>query len=985
MPKYYSKILPLVILLFLLSKSIGNTDKHMQSKINAPFTKVDDYWVDSTLQTLTIEERIAQLFMVAVYSNKSEAYNKKVSEEIRKYQIGGVIFMQGGPVRQALLTNKLQSLVKVPLMIGIDGEHGLAMRLDSTVAYPKAMSIGAVQNNELVFSLGEEIARQCNRLGIHINFAPVVDVNSNPKNPIINVRSYGEDMTNVAKKGLSYALGMQSNRVLAVGKHFPGHGDTDTDSHKTLPTINHSKHRIDSVELNPFKHLIRNGVGGIMVAHLSVPVLNNNNITPVSLSQEVIGSLLKKELEFDGLIFTDALNMKGVTRDFKPGKIEVKALLAGNDVLLFPEKIDVAIKAVNKAVKKGIISEELINERCRKVLKAKKWFGLDQYKEIEIPNLIKDLNTPKARKIKNDIISNSLSLIKNNERIVPLKNLQDKKVLSISVGAKNTQFQNMLKNYTRVDQISLQADYSQNQIDKLKDTLSYYNLIVLSKHNTNNSAWKHYGTETKDVELIKTLALNNSLILAYFGSPYGLRKIVNIEKISAILVGYNDLPETNSLMAQAIFGGIPMAGKLPVTINENYRVNNGVVQNSKIRLSYPSLDNSLLDDTAFYKIDSIVYDALMMKAMPGCQVLFAKDGKVVFSKNYGSSTYTNKKAIQSSSIYDIASVTKMAATTISIMKLYEEGRINITSKLSSYLNEFKTKDKKHVRIDDLMAHQAKFHAWIPFYKNTWDENKKPKKNLYSKSFSNEFSIQVSNNLFLRKDYIDSIYQTILDTPLYKSKKYRYSDLGFYWLANLIHEISGVPIDKYVDSIYYTRLGMNNTSYLPLAKFDREQIIPTEKDNYFRYETVQGYVHDPGAAMLGGVSGHAGVFSTANDLAKLGQLMINEGSYGGDIYFSPKTLHVFNKNRFKRKGNRRGLGLDKPAMHPNEPGPTCESASQLSFGHSGFTGAYMWVDPENNSVFVFLSNRTYPDQNNFKLVKHDIRTKIHQAFYDVFKQ
>lgn len=978
----YKVFLPFLVFILIsvqLDSEAGQTKE--DNKMLSPIEWVESQWVDSLMQVLTLEEKVAQLFMIAVYSNKSESYNREIIQLISKYQIGGVIFMQGGPIRQAKLYNELQANVTIPLMVGMDAEHGLAMRLDSTVAYPKAMTIGAVQNEQLVYEFGQELANQCNRLGVHINFAPVVDVNSNPKNPIINIRSYGENKNNVSRKGLAYGSGMQSNKVMAVCKHFPGHGDTNSDSHKTLPTVGHSIERINSVELQPFQSIINNGIGGVMVAHLSVPAINNGQTTPVSLSSQVIDSLLKNKLGFKGLVFTDALNMKGVTRDFELGEIEVKALLAGNDVLLFPEDVELGISAVIAAVKDSVIPLELINDKCQKILKAKDWFGLQNFKKIEVDGLIEDLNSKEAKLVQLNLFKDAITKLGDDSSILPLGELENRNILSITIGAKNNIYQKMLTKYTKVDTITLVKNFTIKDIQKVIDTARHYNTILISKHNTNNSVWRKYGTSLNDLRLLSDLSKSNDVVFSYFGNPYGLKSIIDSCQFRAVLVAYQDLPVTNSYVAQAIFGGVAFNGKLPVSINENFKVGEGEGQR-KVRIGYSMHDTQYLPDSTFFQADSIITDAMLMKATPGCQVIYAKAGEVLFSRNYGYYTYQKDKLIDESSIYDLASVTKLVSTTLSMMKLYESDQINITAKLSNYLEELDLKGKRKIRIDDLMAHQAKFHSWIPFYRQTLDEAKKPRADLYKHKKEPGFDIQISANMFMRNDYVDSVYQTILDTPIYKSKKYRYSDLGFYWLAKLVESKSEQLLQHFVQSSFYQPLGMDKTSYLPLLNHGMSEIVPSEKDNYFRNELVQGFVHDPGCAMVGGVSGHAGVFSNANDLLKLGQMLLNEGYYGGVQFFEPSTIDVFTKSRFKRKGNRRAMGFDKPALKVGDPGPTCESASQESFGHSGFTGTYFWVDPKDQSIYIFLSNRTFPNQNNNKLVKNDIRTKIQQAFYDI---
>lgn len=973
------------ILFFVISSKLGlgENEASLEKKVNVPFLIEQSAWVDSLMNAMTLEEKVGQLFMLAVYSNKNAKYENEILEQVQKFQIGGIIFMQGGPVRQAVLNNKIQQQAKIPLMIGIDAEYGLAMRLDSTIQYPSAISVGATKNDQLAYDLGAEIARQFNLLNININFAPVVDINNNPENPIINVRSFGQDKYLVTRKGLAFAMGMQDQRVLAVAKHFPGHGDTNKDSHQTLPEVNHSKEQLFNEDIYPFKTLIDNGIGGVMVAHLSVPEINQKSMEPVSLSRNVVDGILKNQLGFHGLVFTDALNMKGVTRDFSIGEIEIKALLAGNDVLLFPENIEVAIREVTTAVQNGTVSRDLVEEKCRKILMAKYWFGLNHYQPVDTTDLVDRLNNIPAKKIKTDIINQSITQISGNNSLVPLMHLKGKRILAVSLGESNTEFNVMLNKYTQVDTINLPVNFSIELKNSILQSAKSYDVIILSKHNIVNSSSNYFGLTPNELDFIGAINSANNVILVWMGTPYGLKQITDRCRLNTILLGYNNFQETNSKIAQAIFGGIKVEGILPVSISSSYPSGLGKISDTAIRLAYIEPYELGLSDSSFKRVDSIINAALAMKAMPGGQVLYAIHGKVVYERNFGFADYENKQPVTSNYIYDIASVTKLAATTISVMNLYDHHNFNLTSKLSHYLPELKESDKKNVRLDDLLAHQAKLHTWIPFYKNTLDDKGNPRSDLYKKQSDDLYSIKICDNMYLRNDYVDSMYKAILDTPLYKSKKYRYSDLGFYYLARFVKQLSGVPIDRFADSVFYAPLGMNYTCYNPLRYFDKNQIIPTEDDQYFRKTIVRGYVHDPGAAMLGGVSGHAGLFSTANDMAKLGQLLLNKGKYGGETFFSEETFGIFNNSRFKIRHNRRGLGFDKPALKEDEPGPTCNLASHQSFGHTGFTGAYFWVDPQNQSVFVFLSNRTFPSQSNNKIVEFNIRTEIQQEFYHVF--
>lgn len=974
----------LLFAIFFLSGQAINSESFSGASINItpPFYNQDSQWVDSLMQNLSLKDKISQLFIIAVYSDKTEKYNQQIIKLLNNYKVGGILFMEGSPVNQVKLTNRLQKTATIPLMIGMDAEYGLAMRLDSTIAYPCAMALGAIKNDQLIYNFGRQMADQLHQLGVNISFSPVVDVNSNSENPVINQRSFSEDKRLVSRKGLAYAVGLQDDFILSVAKHFPGHGDTNKDSHYDLPLVKHGKVRLNQEELVPFKNMIQNGVGGIMVAHLAVPAYEKEPNRPASLSANVIDSLLLGTLNFKGLVFTDALNMAGVTKYFKPGEIEVQALLAGNDVLLFSQNVEQAIHAVLEAVENGRISEDAINKKCKKVLQTKRWLGLRYpFQAINPENL--NLFKPEYKKLKANMVEQSLTLIQNKNNALPIKNLADKHILAIGVGSGNaTTFFQMLNRYKQVDTICFDADKNNFQ---LADTLLKYHEIIVCYTGIKNVSADNFNIRQNELDLLKQiLSTQKTVHLCFMGAPYGLALVPHLSAFSSILIAYADDSLWQSKAAQAIFGGIAIDGRLPVTINSSYPAGTGLTIANPIRLGYASPAAFGLLDNAFYKVDSIAQAAIEMHATPGCQILYVKNNKVLYHKCFGYYTYKKLVPVSENNIYDLASITKMAATTLSLMKLYEAHQVNLTTKLFRYLPAFKTKDKRNIRFNEVLAHQSGMKPWIPFYRSTLLKEGGVSQRIYRTEKTDSFNIQVSDQLFIRSDYRDSIYKAIIDTPTYHTKKYRYSDLGFYYLPKLIQQQMGKTIDRFVQDNFYKPLGMDYTLYNPLKKFNKSQVVPTQDDRIFRQQIVQGFVHDPGAAMLGGVSGHAGLFSNANDLAKLGQMLLNQGSYGGQHYLQPKTLTVFNKAYFKRKHNRRALGFDKPALQKGDPGPTCQSASQISFGHSGFTGTYFWIDPKYQSVYIFLSNRTFPDQNNPKLLKNDIRTKIQQEFYNVFE-
>ncbi|PKP11073.1 MAG: hypothetical protein CVU09_04660 [Bacteroidetes bacterium HGW-Bacteroidetes-4] len=980
-----SKIFILFLLLFFLT---GQPFKERHSsftfkEFGPPIKVQESAWVDSVLNSLNLRQRIAQLFMIDVYSNQNKAYLNRLKKQITELQPGGLVFMKGTPTAQLNITNTLQQITQVPLFIGIDAETGLAMRLDSLIALPKPMAVGAVQDDQLVFEMGEAVGLQCQRMGIHINFAPVLDVNNNPDNPIINYRSYGEDKRNVARKGLAYVSGMQSQQVIAVGKHFPGHGDTHTDSHETLPVIRHSKERLFDIELYPFKNLIDNEIIGIMTGHIAVPSLDSGNYRPASLSPIIVQHLLKNRMGFKGLVFTDALNMRGVTRDQVPGEIEVQALLAGNDVLLFPTNLELAINAIEKAVADKRIPESLINQKCKTILQAKLWSGLASYKSPTTQNLVMEINGTKIKKNQR-LLTEALQTLVYNHNTIPISGLDKKRILCIAQGTANASpYFTQLNQYARVDTLLLSSALGFNK-KELNELLAPYQLIIVGQFGLSEVPGRQFGISSAELEVINHLIASKPVILNWFGNPYGLKYLESADKAAALLVSFGNTKIDQEIAAQALFGGVQLSGILPVSVR-NFKAGSVLSGNvQQVRLNYAGPEVFDLDEKAFSKVDSLAQFAIDTGATPGCQIIYVKDGRVIYNKCFGYHTYTKKQAVKPGDIYDLASVTKIAATTLALVKLTSEQKFDPSFRLIQYLPELEGTDKDKIKISQLLAHQAGLKSWIPFYRNTLDSLGKIKPEWYRNQRTDSFNIPVARDLYLKQSFVDSVFKSIADTPLYHKNRYFYSDLGFYWLGKIIRNLTADSLQNYVQSNFYSKLGMQHTGYFPLQRFNPDRIVPTENDLFFRKQVIHGYVHDQGAAVLGGAAGHAGLFSNTNDMAILGQLFLNKGTYGGENYFSPRSFELFTRPYFSRRHNRRALGFDKPALKTSDPGPTSASASPESFGHSGFTGTFLWVDPQNQSVYVFLSNRTFPNAENKLLLDLNIRTEIQQAFYDVLQ-
>ncbi len=962
------------------------------AQFNAPpsFLHKNKQWVDSVFTTLSPDERIAQLIMVAAVSDVKRAVidpktsNPEFVEKlIRENKIGGIVFFQGAPVPQAQLTNRFQSASKVPLLIAMDAEFGLAMRIDSTVRYPYQMTLGAIQgNNDLIYEMGSQLARQARRLGMHINFAPVADVNNNPNNPVISFRSFGENKYQVAEKAVAYMRGMQDHGLLTSAKHFPGHGDTGVDSHFDLPLISHDVNRLDTLELYPFKELIRNGLSGVMIAHLSIPALDKTPNLPSTLSKPIVTDLLRTKLGFEGLVYSDAMNMKGVTKYFPNGKADAMGLEAGMDLLEFTEDVNKSISEIKKSIAEGRITQAEIDFRCRKVLEAKAWAGLNNYKPVDLTNLYQDLN-PKAAELVNRLLTEkALTVLKNDNNLLPLRSLDTLKIASVSLGADTiTTFQKTLELYTTVDHYTIPAKATEAQIADLRDKLASYNLLIVGVHLGSISPKVNYGLTDQMNAVLKELIATNKAVVSIFGNPYSLNKIENTSAAKALVMAYQLTPFTQDLSAQLIFGAIPALGKLPVTVNKDFPYHSGIETPAIGRLKYTipeeiGLDSKLIN----FKIDSIANMAVNQKATPGCVVQLAKDGKVFFRKAYGKHTYEGKEVVELTDLYDLASVTKLTASTLALMSLYDQKKFDPDGTMKDYLPDFKKSNKADLNWRKVLTHSARLKAWIQFWREARNPDGSWKKNTFSTKQSAKYPTSVvGDSLFIHKKYAKKIFDSIKNSPLNADEGYVYSDLSFILYPQIVQRLAKEDFESYLKNHYYHKLGANTLTFNPKRFYKLDDIVPTERDTFFRQTLVHGQVHDEGAAMLGGLSGHAGLFGDANDVMKVWQMYLQNGYYGGEQLLTKDALFEFTRYQFPELGSRRGLGFDKPSFKYTGNSP--RYASPSSFGHTGYTGIMTWDDPAWKLSYVFLSNRVYPTRENNKISQMNIRTAIMDVVYE----
>lgn len=952
-------------------------------------TDSSEHWVDSVFHTLTPEQKVGQFFMVATFSNRHDNHYQYIDHLIQTNHIGGLIFFQGGPYRQAVLTNRYQAASKVPLLIGIDGEWGLGMRLDSTMEFPKQMSLGAIRDNEVIYRMGAEIGRQCQRLGIHINFAPVSDINSNPANPVIGVRSFGESKENVALKASAYMRGLQGTHVIATAKHFPGHGDTNADSHHTLPTVSRSSEQMREIDLYPFRKLIADSLMGVVTGHLHVPVMDNTPALAATLSEKIVTELLKKELGFRGLVFTDALNMGGISRSPKAVDVNLRALMAGNDILLYPENVREATINILNAVQQGVITQELIDEKVKKILRAKYWAGLAHYKPINLGGLSTDLNSPEAKLLKQELCEQSVTVADNKNSLLPFKHLDTLRLASVAIGAEpGNVFQKTLNQYAPFQTLAYpEKPVSEADLTNILAQVGDANTVVVSFHRMSESAQRKYGITKPSLDLITRLKQRGAkVVVTAFGSPYSLQQFTGAD---ALVCAYQELDDMQRVVPQVLFGGLGSQGMLPISIGD-MKVGMGLTLSPEGRLSVGSPESVGMKSTVLNQIDAIAQGAVKNHVVPGCEILVARKGKIVYSKNFGALTYApNAEKVTDETLYDLASLTKVLATLQSVMVLYDRKQLDLTQKASFYLPELRNTNKQNITLQDLLWHQS---GMVSFYPTTWDRTRLPggglKAEYYSSVHDSLHTLQIAPTLWGVPALRDSVWKWVVQSPMSKKNDeagrpaFVYSDLNFLTLQKIVERVSKQPLDKFVTDNVYKPLGLHQLGFTPLQRLNNPKCAPTEQDTYYRNQLLVGTVHDQMAAVQGGISGHAGLFGNAHDIATLLQMNLQKGMYGDERILQPMTVPYFTQTLSNR--SHRALGWDKPNPESASSVYMAQQVSPRSFGHTGFTGNVVWVDPDQELIFVFLSNRIYPTAGNNSINTTKLRRRIHEVIYSAIQ-
>lgn len=932
-------------------------------------------WADSVYKSLTTDQRIAQLMIVRLSSIDTKTkvitwYTDKVRDLVKSYNVGGILLFQGAPVKQANIINEMQSLAQTPIMVSIDGEWGLAMRMDSVQALPRQMMLGALRDKSLIYEYGRLVGAQCKRMGIHMNYAPVVDVNNNPNNPVINDRSFGENKYKVAAYGVAYMRGMQDEGIMACAKHFPGHGDVATDSHYDLPVIMKTAAQLDSLELFPFKEMFEAGVASVMIAHLFIPSLDATPNQPTSISKKAVTNLMKSKMNFSGLTVTDALEMQGVKKFFPGAESSIRALIAGNDLLCLPDDIPNTIQQIRIAIKKKRLKMRDIEAHCKKVLEAKYNFVIQNASPVQTENLSADLNSGIAslrKRIAEKAITGAAS---SNSAFFPLRKTPDHELAVVTLGLRSgsSLAQKITSDYV-ADSFLFTPD--EKITPQMLQQIRSHKKIIVDLHVTGRYAASEFGITASTKENLRLLNDSNSLAIV-FGNPYALKFLCNWTNVIACY-------EDDEIVQQAAFellkGDINFQGALPVSVCETFKEGTGLF----IEPDKPPFKRSDRRKMAAAVIDSLMEEAIRERATPGAALLILQNGEVLYEKAYGYQTYDSAQAVTLHTVYDLASITKVAATTISIMKLYDEGSIHLDSTLALYLPETRRTNKGSITIRQLLLHEAGLEPVVLFYKRLLDSSGNISPSYGFNVRKNKTDLQLADSLFIDGAWKDSIYSMLLESKRNAAGKYVYSDNDFIFLAKIAERITGMSIADYADMNFYRPMGLRSMGFHPRDYLFRGQIAPTEFEAHFRDRMLSGFVHDPGAGMMGGIAGHAGLFSDVYDLAAVMQMLLQGGEWHGRKYLDSATVNLF--TAYGSTVSRRGLGFDKAEKDNavrKEAYPAIQASEKL-FGHTGYTGTAVWADPASGLIVVFLSNRVHPLDNR-KLLQLSTRTKVMEAAY-----
>lgn len=989
----------------LVSLILTLTGLHAQHEY--PSEKQSQKWADSILSGLRFEQLIAQKLMVPAWS-RDATLSLETIEAVEKYQIGGIIFFQGTAQTHNMALNYYQQLSAIPLLIGMDAEWGPAMRLDHVSKYPYPLSIGTTKDADYAFEIGKSQGRMLSALGVHINFAPVVDLNTNPNNPIIGFRSFGENAQSVNPLATAFHRGLEASGVWACAKHFPGHGNTIADSHKELPLVSHDKKSLKK-ELAPFEAMIDAGVKSIMMAHLKVPFLDDRPNMPSSLSRAVVHDLLREKMEFKGLIITDAMNMKGVSAHYAPDDAILKAIQAGNDILCFVDNVPQVMSLCRSWLDSSWIDSIEIAESVRRILIAKHQLGLS--KNLDVTNIQRELDSEYRRFIKKTSPVPATPYYEFDPRFESEIEAASTHICLLAPD-KSTQ---MPWKPHRIDTLNavifgerLPDEFYQRlqsyQYSRLIWAQNFANADTLLKHLDSiggrylffNSSQRMWGSQSRLLpvllkQVLERLPDASRSALVHTGNVYALQGLrSNIPCILGMETGESYLVAS----LDALFGHRAIRGKLPVSIDSLWNPKIELNTRAWIR-SLEWADPELLgfDCDEGSSLSGIMDSIILSGASQTAQLLVLKNGQIVYDISRGKMP-DGKKNVNAHSIYDIASITKTAATTLAVMHVFENEDINLEKPIQTYWPEARNFAWGAVKIQDFLMHRSGLPPYLPLYRTLKSDSFFIERDSLHQPERGD--ILWGNSLYLKRAVSDSVWKIIGQTvpkPSLKSphlQPYIYSDLNAIILGKWVEYRTGKKLADFCDSIFYTPMGMFRTGFKPRSRNLGSWILPTQIDTATQRGLIWGETHDPTAYFMGGSAGNAGLFSSAYDLARLMLMLTQGGVLEGTRYFKTETIERFTTG-FLYADNHRGLGFDKPNGYPNalknleiKGSNIFDGAPNSLFGHAGFTGAWAWADSENQLVYIFLSNRTFPKDSQNKLAQKGYRGKLMEIVYRSLK-
>lgn len=910
------------------------------------------------MEAMSLQEKIGQLFYVSAHGSfmnrDSEAWHE-LESRVRDYSVGGLVFFDGDVYGQVMLTNKLQQISDVPLWITQDMEYGPAMRLRDATRLTPAMGVAATGNPRWAYEKGRITAREAAALGVHQVFAPVVDVNNNPSNPIINVRAYSGDPDTVSTYANAFIQGMQSEGILATAKHFPGHGDTDIDSHVTLPVMHHDLDRLNRIELKPFRQAIGSGVHSIMSAHISLPTVGSYPSRPGTLDPVIMNHMLRDSLGFDGLVVTDALEMQGIASQYSPGEAVVLALEAGADMLLISPDLLTAYDELEQAVRRGRIPEERIDESVHRILSWKVSKGLFDLARVDVDKLDRTIDTREHRHTAGRIARESITLLKNENGLVPVRPANRPRVQVIALsdddtGRTGSSLARAVRDYhPDVGFRVFDRRTSQQDREQMLREARQADLVILGSYIRVRTAQDIQLRPEHRRFLSRLRQTGTDTALLAFGNPYVFSDYPDAQIHMTAWSGFRVQVRA---AVDALFGGTAIGGRLPIDIPGLYDIGDGIHLEQQVLREKPATGHDF-DVEGLQRVDRVIHEAIRDSVFPGASLAVVHDGVLAYHRAYGYHDYRKRRPVRPHDVYDLASLTKMVGTTTAVMRLVEEGELSLNDRLADYDatfgEAFDDVPRNRITIRHLLTHTS----GLPAFRIYVDEYQS------------------------RPEILEAVQnEPLINHP---GQEYVYSDLGFILLGHLVEQITGESLDRYLRRTFFYPMGMQWTMFNPHRRGPSmlSRIPPTEIDTMLRDKEVHGYAHDERAYYMDGMAGHAGLFGTSRDLARYAHMLLNGGQYGGRTYLDRQTIETFT-SRQDPPAEGRGLGFKLKNLEGTSTSGTL--SSDHAFGHTGFTGTSLWMDPDRDTAVILLTNRTWPHRSYGQRIG-EIRNRVADIVYE----